>query len=112
MTRTRRTGPSPAPVTAQDGPAAVMIAERSPRWTAMITTIILAVLPGLEVMQNSPAVLPQRRHFRKIDRAAQAAARAAGGQGGTASVRTDVSSGMEGQADVQQLSAEQRGGVR
>jgi Protein of unknown function (DUF2510) len=59
MTRTRLTGRSPAPGTAQDGPAAVVIAERSPRWMAMITTIILAALPGLEVMRNSPAVLPR-----------------------------------------------------
>jgi hypothetical protein len=54
----------------------------------------------------------QRRRLMRIGRAAQAAAQAARGQGGTVSVRTDVSSGMEGQADVQQLSAEQRNGVR
>jgi hypothetical protein len=40
-------------------PAPVMIAERSPRWMAMIMTVLLAVLPGLEVMQNSPDVLPR-----------------------------------------------------
>jgi hypothetical protein len=57
MTRIRRTGRSSVPVTAQDGPAAAVIAERSPRWVAMITTIILAVLPGLEVTQHAPAVL-------------------------------------------------------
>jgi hypothetical protein len=57
MTGTHRTGRSPAPGPAQDGPAAVVIAERSPRWVAMITTIILAVLPDLEVTQHSPAVL-------------------------------------------------------
>jgi len=40
-------------------PAPVVIAERSPRWLAMITTVLLAVLPGLELMQNSPTLLPR-----------------------------------------------------
>jgi hypothetical protein len=40
-------------------PAPVVIAERSPRWLAMITTVLLAFLPGLELVKNSPTLLPR-----------------------------------------------------
>jgi hypothetical protein len=40
-------------------PAPVVIAERSPRWVAMITTVLLAFLPGLELVKNSPTLLPR-----------------------------------------------------
>ena len=40
-------------------PAPVVIAERSRRWLAMIMTVLLAFLPGLELMRNSPTLLPR-----------------------------------------------------
>jgi hypothetical protein len=59
MHRIHLIGRSSAAVTAQDAAAAVTIAEGPARWTAMLTTFFLAVLPGLQVAQDSPTGLPR-----------------------------------------------------
>jgi Protein of unknown function (DUF2510) len=41
-----------------DGSGAITIAERYPRWSAVIFTPLVALLPGLLFMQNSPTLLP------------------------------------------------------
>jgi FtsH-binding integral membrane protein len=57
MHRIHLIGRSSGAVTAEDAAAAVTIAECPPLWTAMLTTFFLAVLPGLQVAQDSPTVL-------------------------------------------------------
>jgi hypothetical protein len=42
-----------------DGSGAIMIAERYPRWSAVIFTPLVALLPGLLFMQNSQTLLPR-----------------------------------------------------
>src|SRR5262252_6270933 len=106
------TGRSPARLTAQDGLAAVSIwgCWRQPHadFTAAVWAL-LATLFGLLKTYSAGAL---RRHLKKTDRAAQAAAQPVGVQGGTASIGAVGRSGMGDRANVQQLSAEQRGGVR
>jgi FtsH-binding integral membrane protein len=62
MHRIHLIGGSSGAVTAEDAAAAVTIAGCPPRWTAMLATFFLAVLPGLQVAQDSPTV-PPRGHI-------------------------------------------------
>jgi len=53
----RISGRSPSWVADRSG--AITIAERYPRWSAVIFTPVVALLPGLLFMQNSPTLLPR-----------------------------------------------------
>jgi hypothetical protein len=55
----RLIGRPAAAVTGPGRPAAVTIAGRAPRRTAVLTTFCLAIPPGLQVTQDSPALIPR-----------------------------------------------------